>query len=287
MTFTGSLAVAKGRGHPNRTAEKARKYTSLGAENGGPCGPRFSQPCCGCPFPTHARPAPTMSTTSLVQAVDSLEIARIESMPFGQHSYVIRRPGTRECVIVDPGFEPDGITTWIDNHDLEPRAILLTHGHSDHIAGNGFLKRRWPDIPILIGRHDATKLLDATANLSEPFGLALTSPPADRLLDDGETFSIAGLEMTVREIPGHSIGHVVFVVAGEAPVVVIGGDVLFQEGIGRTDFPDGDFDALAAGIRHHLYSLPDDTIVLPGHGDPTTIGHERQHNPFVPGGAPH
>jgi glyoxylase-like metal-dependent hydrolase (beta-lactamase superfamily II) len=227
-----------------------------------------------------------MSTTSLVQATDALEIARIESMPFGQHSYVIRRSDSLECVVVDPGFEPEGIVAWIDEHGLEPVAILLTHGHSDHIAGNGYLKRRWPALPIVIGRHDAPKLSDAKANLSAPFGLALTSPPADRLLDDAETLSVAGLDMRVHEIPGHSIGHVVFVLDGVSPPVVIGGDVLFHEGIGRTDFPDGDFDALAQGIRQHLYSLPAEAIVLPGHGEPTTVGHERNYNPFVPGTSP-
>jgi glyoxylase-like metal-dependent hydrolase (beta-lactamase superfamily II) len=227
-----------------------------------------------------------MSTTSLVQASDALEIARIESMPFGQHTYVIRRSDSRECVVVDPGFEPEGIIAWIDEHGLEPHAILLTHGHSDHIAGNGFLKQRWPALPILIGRRDAPKLSDAKANLSAPFGLALTSPPADRLLDDGESLSVAGLQMKVLEIPGHSLGHVVFVLEGVSPPVVIGGDVLFHEGIGRTDFPDGDFDTLAEGIRRHLYTLPDEAIVLPGHGDPTTVGYERNHNPFVPGTPP-
>jgi hydroxyacylglutathione hydrolase len=88
--------------------------------------------------------------------------------------------------------------------------------------------------------------------------------------------------LAVAEIPGHSIGHVVFRVLDCDPPVVFAGDVLFREGIGRTDFPDGSFDALAAGITTALYSLSDETLVFPGHGDATTIGHERRHNPFVP-----
>ncbi|MCX7416114.1 MAG: MBL fold metallo-hydrolase, partial [Planctomycetia bacterium] len=92
----------------------------------------------------------------------------------------------------------------------------------------------------------------------------------------------AGLTMTVHEIPGHSSGHVVFLIQNSTPQLVFGGDVLFREGVGRSDFPDGDFEALAAGITHRLYTLADGTVVFPGHGDPTTVGHEKRHNPFVP-----
>ncbi len=223
-----------------------------------------------------------MATAEIIPSAAGFEVARVESLPFGQHSYVCRRAEGTECVVVDPGFEPDAIVAWIESHGLAPAAILLTHGHSDHIAGNGFLKNRWPDLPILVGRLEAAKLGDPKANLSAPFGLALTSPPADRLLDHGDRFSAAGLDFEVRAIPGHSAGHVVFLLEGSAPPLVFGGDVLFREGIGRTDFPDGDFAALAAGIRSQLYPLPPETIVYPGHGEPTTVTHERRHNPFVP-----
>ncbi len=225
-----------------------------------------------------------MPAAELIHASPSLEVARIESLPFGEHAYVCRRPGRASCFVVDPGFEPEAIGGWLEAAELDPEAILLTHGHSDHIAGNGYLRDRWPGLPILIGRGDAGKLTDPTANLSAPFGLSLTSPPADRLLAGGERLEVAGVPLIVREIPGHSAGHVVFVLAEEQPPIVFGGDVLFHEGIGRTDFPDGDFAALAAGIRRHLYSLPPETIVLPGHGPPTTVGHERRHNPFVTAG---
>lgn len=228
-----------------------------------------------------------MAFISLARPAHQLEVASVESQPFGQNTYVVRRDGCAACVVVDPGFEPQAITDWIDEHALVPEAILLTHGHSDHIAGNGFLRDRWPALPILIGRHDAAKLTSPAGNLSAAFGMPLMSPPADRLLDHGERLTVAGLDLAVREIPGHSRGHVVFVVEGVAPVVVFGGDVLFREGVGRSDFPDGDPATLAAGIRAHLYDLPDDAIVYPGHGGPTTIGHEKRHNPFVPAGAAH
>ncbi len=227
-----------------------------------------------------------MPAAQVVPSSATLEVARVESLPFWEHYYVVRRAGARECLIVDPGFEPEEILAWIDSRRLEPVAVLLTHGHSDHIAGNAVLKNRWPGLPLLIGRGDAVKLTDASANLSAAFGFPLTSPAADRLLADGERLDLAGCQMLVREIPGHSAGHVVFVLDSESPPVVFGGDVLFREGIGRTDFPDGDFAALATGIRRHFYSLPAETIVFPGHGDPTTVGHERRHNPFVAGESP-
>lgn len=224
-----------------------------------------------------------MATTDLLTTAPGIGVARVESLPFAENTYILFRPGSPACVVVDPGFEPRAVIDWIEAQGLEPRCILLTHGHSDHIAGNAFLRERWPGLPIMIGRHDATKLVDPEQNLSAPFGLPLTSPPADRLLDDGDSLSVAGLALEVREIPGHSRGHVVFVIRGCEPPAVLGGDVLFQGSVGRTDFPDGDAAALAAGIRGRLYTLPDDTLVLPGHGPPTTVGHERRHNPFVPG----
>lgn len=226
------------------------------------------------PGPHSAAPAP------------DLRVACVESAPFGENTYVVFRPGRPACLVIDPGFEPDRVVEAMRADGLEPEAILITHGHSDHIAGNAALRGRWPALPILIGRGDAPKLGDPSGNLSGAFGIALTSPPADRVVDDGERLDLAGLAIDVHAIPGHSSGHVVFVLRGETPPVVFAGDVLFREGIGRTDFPDGDFAALAAGIRRHLYALPDDTIVFPGHGPPTTVGHEKRHNPFVPAARP-
>ncbi len=210
-----------------------------------------------------------------------VEIATIVSAPFDENTYVARIVGRQDCVIVDPGMTPDEVIDYVEEHKLTPAALLITHAHGDHIAGNAALKQRWPECPIVIGRSEAEKLTDPVKNLSAPFGLPVISPQADVLLDDGDTYRIAGFEFDVHLIPGHSSGHIVFIWRGHQPVIVFGGDILFAGSIGRTDFPGGSFAQLAAGIDAHLFTLDDDAVVLSGHGEPTTIGQEKQHNPFV------
>jgi hydroxyacylglutathione hydrolase len=205
----------------------------------------------------------------------------VVSMPFGQNSYLAHLADRDDCLVIDPGLDPDSIFRYLDQHRLTPAAILNTHGHADHIAGNQPMKQRWPACPLVIGRGDAPKLTDARQNLSAQFGLPLTSPPADVLLDDGGHYSAAGFDLDVYEIPGHSIGHVVFVWRSHEPPYVFGGDVLFAGGVGRCDFPDGSLSALTAGIHGKLFTLRDDTIVLSGHGPPTTIGEEKETNRYV------
>lgn len=210
-----------------------------------------------------------------------LRIETVVSKMFGQNASLLWRPGSPDAVVVDPGLDVAKILAAIAAHELTPIAILNTHGHSDHIAGNAALKKAFPDAPLLIGKGDAVMLSDPVLNLSAGYGVPLTSPAADRLLSEGDRLDFAGVPMLVREIPGHSPGHVVFILDGETPIVVIGGDVLFAGAVGRTDFPGGSMPQLLRGIREKLYTLPDDTVVYPGHGPDTTIGEEKATNPFV------
>jgi glyoxylase-like metal-dependent hydrolase (beta-lactamase superfamily II) len=211
-----------------------------------------------------------------------LHVRTLVSMPFEENSYVVWRPGSTDCVVIDPGLEPDLILDCLRDEGLTVRAILNTHGHADHIGGNEALKQFTPEAPLVIGAGDAIMLIDPEANLSAAFGLPITSPAADRTVKEGDTVEAAGLIFRVLEIPGHSPGHVVYVHEG-APPHVFGGDVLFRGGIGRYDFPGGNGRLLLDGIRRKLYTLPSDTVVYPGHGAVTTVGHEKQTNPFVSG----
>ena len=230
---------------------------------------------------------------SILPKISNLTIQAIESNPFNENTYVINRNGQATCLIIDPGFEPEKIIEHVRSSKLDPVAILNTHGHSDHIAGNEAIKQVWPEIPLIIGEGDAYKLTDPVGNLSAGFGGALVSPPADIKVSEGQTIEYADIPLEVYDTPGHSAGHVVFVFRSgggdsasgdsvqDGPDLVIGGDVLFFGGVGRTDFPDGSHEQLVNSIHTKLFVLDGDTVVLPGHGPPTTIQQEIDHNPFV------
>lgn len=211
---------------------------------------------------------------------DGLQIHTLVSMPFAENSYIVRVAGREDCLVIDPGLEPDLILEALREDQLGVAAILNTHGHADHIGGNEALKQAFPEAPLIIGAGDADMLGDADLNLSAPFGMAVLSPPADRLVREGDVVEVMGITLEVLEIPGHSPGHVVFLYRTQ-PIAVFGGDVLFRGSIGRCDFPGGDGDLLARGIRTKLFTLSGDTVIYPGHGPVTTVGHERRTNPFV------
>jgi glyoxylase-like metal-dependent hydrolase (beta-lactamase superfamily II) len=206
------------------------------------------------------------------------------SDPFAENTYVVWLPDRSDALVIDPGLEPDLILDILRDQGLRPAAILNTHGHADHIGGNAAMREAFADIPLLIGVNDAPLLTDANANLSAPFGMPITSPPADVLLREGDVVEHAGIRLEVLDVPGHSPGHIVFVFKADPPLV-FGGDVLFREGIGRYDFPGSNGPLLLRGIREKLFTLPPETVVYPGHGPATTVGHEKRWNPFVGDGA--
>lgn len=210
----------------------------------------------------------------------SLNIHTIVSMPFAENTYIVWRPQSTDALVIDPGLEPDAILDLLAEQGLKPAAILNTHGHADHIGGNEALKQAFPEAPLVVGVNEARLLIDADANLSAAFGLPIVSPPADRLLYEGEKLDYAGIALEVIDLPGHSPGHVVYLYRSD-PCILFGGDVLFRDGIGRADFPGSNGKLLVDGIRTKLFALPDDTVVYSGHGPTTTIGREKKSNPFV------
>jgi glyoxylase-like metal-dependent hydrolase (beta-lactamase superfamily II) len=211
----------------------------------------------------------------------SLQVISVVSKPFEQNSYLVRRADHTDCFVVDPGFEAEKLLERIRTANLRVTAILITHGHVDHIAGNAELKETFPEAPLIIGAGDARMLSDPLLNLSALTGDERTSPPADLLVHDEQIVEVNGLAWLVRELPGHSPGHVVFIWSDGSPPIVFSGDVLMAGAVGRVDFPGGDGIALLRGIRDVLYRLPAETIVYPGHGPPTSIGVEMASNPFT------
>jgi len=181
--------------------------------------------------------------------------------------------------IIDPAMGMGDVARFIRSRRIELRRVLLTHGHGDHIAGIGELKRDWPGLKVFCPRAEAGMLTDPQANLSGAFGLDITAGAPDELVEPGQTLQAGGLELLVLDTPGHTPGSVSYYCP--AARAVFTGDALFAGSVGRSDLPGGDHTRLIESIRRSLLSLPDETVVLPGHGPSTTIGHERRTNPFL------
>jgi glyoxylase-like metal-dependent hydrolase (beta-lactamase superfamily II) len=190
--------------------------------------------------------------------------------------FLVYDPETLECAVVDPGSEPDKIFLAIAEEELHPVVLINTHGHVDHIGANRDIKDKF-HIPLLI--HSGDKgLLTKTQSLEISLLLnAQDSPPADRTLADGDTVKIGKGCLRVLHTPGHTPGGISLLGDG----FLLSGDTLFFEGVGRTDLPGGNQAQLERSIREKIMVLPDDTVVLPGHGPLTTVGQERQNNAFL------
>lgn len=183
---------------------------------------------------------------------------------------------TKEAVIIDPGGDADYIMGVVSEYNASVKAIILTHGHYDHIAAVSELRTDLA-CPIMIHRGDADALTNPMINLSALSGESIICPPADRILEEGDRISVGNLMLEVIHTPGHTRGGICLKYAN----LLFVGDVLFNSGIGRTDLPGGSFDQLERSIVSKIYTLPADTVVLPGHGEETTVGYEKQRNPYV------
>jgi glyoxylase-like metal-dependent hydrolase (beta-lactamase superfamily II) len=219
-----------------------------------------------------------------------MKVDRLVLGEFQTNCYIARSgDAATECLVIDTGLDPGAreLLAFLDRHKLMPAAVVLTHGHIDHIAGVDALRARFPSLTTYIHKSDAELLTDSVGNLSFMTGGAFSAKPADCLVDEGDIISQAGIKLRVIHTPGHTAGGICLYAEpldyarGRQDGAVFVGDTLFADGVGRTDFPGGNMRQLIEGIKAKLLILPDNTVVYPGHGPTTTIGREKANNPFL------
>jgi hydroxyacylglutathione hydrolase len=202
---------------------------------------------------------------------------------FQENTYIVYDETSLECIIFDPGCstnaEEKTLVEIIESRNLKPVKLINTHCHLDHVFGNDFVHKKY-DLPL--GIHELeVEVLEMSPMVAKMYGLPTMtpSPPADYFIAEGETIALGDATFEVLFCPGHSPGSICFYNRAEG--YIIAGDVLFDGSIGRTDLPGGDHQTLIGSIMTKLLPLADETIVWPGHGGPTTIGKERDSNPFL------
>lgn len=199
------------------------------------------------------------------------------SGPLAVNCYVAADERSKKAFIVDPGGRNTDMVNYIKENQLQIEYIILTHGHGDHIGGVPDAKREFPDAKLVACLHEKAMLEDPNLNMSRMTGGVGLSLNADLYVTDGQTLKVGDMELKFLHTPGHTPGGMCILVGA----VVFSGDTLFLQSIGRTDFPGSSYAAIAESIEKKLFTLPNDTDVFPGHMAPTTIGFEKENNPFV------
>lgn len=207
-----------------------------------------------------------------MQMNNSLILEAILVGTMGVNAYIVGDPVSKEAVVIDPGSDYSKIQKIINKNLLKLKYVINTHGHGDHIGADDEF-----NVPILIHHLDAEFLNNPTKNLSVYYGFSLKVVSPVRFLEDGHKIEIGNISLQVLHTPGHTPGSICL----KYDNILFSGDTLFYEGVGRTDFPDASERDLFKSIKEKLFNLNDETIVYPGHGSSTTIGHEKENNPFL------
>jgi len=202
-------------------------------------------------------------------------VKRLQAGVYAANCYIIHTE-YGDGLVVDPAGDVDEIVKYLEDSSVKVGAIVLTHGHGDHIGGVLELKELL-DVPVMVHSDDEDMVKNSALNLSTSMPMGEVNFKPDILLNDGDEIPLGDRAVKVIHTPGHTKGGICILVDG----ILITGDTLFQGSIGRTDLYGGDFDTLMISIVEKLMILPDDTVVYPGHGGPSTIGVERRNNPFI------
>lgn len=208
-----------------------------------------------------------------------MKIDRLILGAYETNCYVLRSgPAAEECLVIDPGLDAEPLMEFLEQHRLNPAAVVLTHGHIDHVAGVAAMRGQFPGVKVFIHELDAEMLTEPHTNLSAMTGMVFRMDPPDVTLQEGDAVEQAGVKLSVLHTPGHTPGGICLYSQDEGVAFV--GDTLFADSVGRTDFPGGSMSQLLNSVKEKLFTLPDETKVYPGHGPDTTIAHEKTHNPF-------
>jgi hydroxyacylglutathione hydrolase len=208
-----------------------------------------------------------------------LEIIRLVLGPVSTNCYLIADPDSGEAVVIDPAWDGQGILAEAKKHDWKIDQLWYTHAHFDHFGGSAEIASAG-NLLAVVALHPLEHDLWKNHGGAFLFGMAIDTGPQPTVdLAHGQMLRLANYEFKVLHTPGHTPGHVVYYCAQEA--LLFSGDLIFQGSVGRTDLPGGDRKALAESIRKQVYTLPDETRILPGHGEETRVREEKLHNPFV------